>query len=93
MFINDTFIQDGPFNGTATATINWHGDNTTFDGCYFGWNGQIAAWFTVYVEGTNNVVRNSHLEAARAGYIYPDSTPPATYNNNTDPQTGKPITR
>ena len=93
MFINDTFIQDGPFNGTATATINWHGDNTTFDGCYFGWNGQTAAWFTVYVEGTNNVVRNSHLEAARAGYIYPDSTPPATYNNNTDPQTGNPVTR
>jgi hypothetical protein len=90
-FIGSTFVQGGPFNATATATINWHGADTVFDGCYFGWSGGIAAYYTVYVEGRNNVMRNSRLEAGLAGHVYPDSNPPATYTNNTDALTGAPI--
>lgn len=83
-FINSTFIQTGPFNGTATATINWHGTDSTFDGCTFGWSSGVAAYFTVYVEGRNNVVRNSVMEKGMAGYVYPDSTPKASYSGTVD---------
>ncbi len=84
-FIRATFIQLGPFNATATTTINWHGVNTVFDGCYFGWGDQgVAAYYTVYVEGSNNIVKNSRMEKGQADYIYPDSDPKATYQNNVD---------
>ncbi len=92
-FTNTSFIQSGPFNGTATATINWHGADTTFDGNYFGWSDGTAAYYTVYVEGRNNVVRNSRLEAGLASFVYPDSSPPARYVGNTDAGTGAPIAR
>lgn len=91
VFNHTTFIQDGPFNGTATATINWHGVNTVFDNCYFGWQNGVAAWYTVYVAGSNNIVRNSSMESGRGSYIYPDSSPAATYINNIDAFTGSAI--
>jgi hypothetical protein len=87
-FTNTAFIQAGPFNATATATTNWHGADTTFDGCYFGWTAGTAAYFTVYIEGRNNTVTNSRLEPGLAGHIYPNSSPHATYTNTTDALTG-----
>lgn len=83
-FTNTTFVQAGPFNGTATATINWHGADTVFDGCRFTWSSGVAAYYTVYVEGRNNVVRNSVMEKGMAGYVYPNSSPKAAYSDNTD---------
>lgn len=83
-FTNTTFVQAGPFNGTATATINWHGADTVFDGCRFTWSSGVAAYYTVYVEGRNNVVRNSVMEKGMAGYVYPNSSPKAAYSGNTD---------
>lgn len=91
VFNHVSFIQQGPFNGTATAAINWHGVNTTFNGCYFGWQDGVAAWYTVYVAGSNNVVRNSTMEKGLGSWIYPDSTPPATYVGNTDAASGAPV--
>lgn len=90
-FTNTTFVQSGPYNNTATATINWHGANTIFDGCHFLWESGTAAYFTVYVTGANNLVRNSQLQRGLAGYVFPDSNPKATYTNNVDATTGKPI--
>lgn len=87
-FIHSTFIQDGPHNDTATATINWHGTNSLFDGCYFGWANSTAAYFTIYVEGNGNTVRNSALEIGLADYVFPDSSPRATYTGNTDATSG-----
>lgn len=92
-FINTTFVQEGPFNGTATATINWHGADSVFDGCTFSWANGVAAYYTVYVEGRNNVVRNSRLERGMAGYIYPNSAPPAVYTGNVDAGTGAAVNR
>ena len=91
VFEHTSFIQQGPFNGTATATVNWHGVNTLFDDCYFGWQDGVAAWYTVYVAGSNNVVRNSTMEKGLGSWIYPDSTPPATYVGNTDAASGAPV--
>jgi hypothetical protein len=81
-FYNSSFIQQGPFNGTATGTTNWHGADTIMDGNHFGWEGSPAAYYTVYVEGRNNVVRNSTFDKGLADYIYPNSSPKATYTNN-----------
>jgi hypothetical protein len=89
-FTNTAFIQNGPFNGTATATVNWHGADTVFDGCTFAWADGVAAYYTIYVEGHNNIVRNSRLEPGMAGYVYPDSSPRATYTANIDTN-GTPI--
>ena len=93
-FNHNSFIQEGPFNGTATATINWHGENTVFDQNYFGWDpsGDPATFYTVYVEGANNVVQNSHMEPALGGaYVYPSSNPQATYIGNYNALTGEGI--
>ena len=90
-FINTAFIQEGPFNGTATAAINWHGADTVFDGCYFGYTGGTAAYYTVYVEGRNNIVKNSTFAVGLAGYVYPDSNPKATYSGIVDAAGGAPV--
>jgi len=87
-FTNTAIIQSGPFNATATATINWHGADTVFDNVYFGWRNGVAAYFTIYVEGRNNVVKNSKLQNGMAGYVYPDSSPKATYSGNVDADSG-----
>ncbi|MGD9754113.1 MAG: hypothetical protein AB7W59_24220, partial [Acidimicrobiia bacterium] len=92
-FVSTTFVQEGPFNGTATATINWHGADTVFEGCAFSWANGVAAYYTVYVEGRNNVMRNSRLEKGMAGYIYPNSSPPAVYTGNVDAGTGAVVNR
>jgi hypothetical protein len=86
-FEHSSFVQQGPNNYTATATMNWHGTDTVFDTIWFDWDGPAAAFFTVYVEGRNNVVRNSYM-APTGGYVYPDSRPHATYSNNRDLYTG-----
>lgn len=86
-FERSSFVQAGPLNHTATATINWHGTDTVFDTIWFDWDGPAAAYFTVYVEGRNNVVKNSFFAPA-SGYVYPDSRPHATYTNNRDIRTG-----
>jgi hypothetical protein len=98
-FVDTTIIQQGPNNGTQTATVNWHGADTVFEGCYFGWDpsGEPAAWFTVYVSGPRNEVRDSVFEngglEGRTGdfYVYPDPDKggePATYTGNLDAFTG-----
>ena len=87
-FLNSSFVQQGPFNGTATGTINWHGTDTVFDGCNFGWDADTAAYYTVYVEGRNNVVRNSILAVGMADFVYPNSSPRASYSGNVDAGTG-----
>ena len=92
-FTNTTFILDGPFNGTGTAPVFWHGQDTTFDNCYFGVDKGLASYYTVYVRGANNLVRNSTFEKAKGGYIYPNSDKPmATYVGNVDAHTGGPVT-
>lgn len=92
-FLNVALVQEGPFNGTATATMNWHGRDTVFDGCWFHWGGtSAAAYYTVYVDGPNNLVQNSALEAAVGDYVYPGSPTQATYVNNRDFDTGAVLT-
>ena len=92
-FTNTTFILDGPFNGTGTAPVFWHGQDTTFDNCYFGFDKGLASYYTVYVRGANNLVRNSTFEKGVANHIYPNSDKPmATYVGNVDAHTGEPVT-
>ena len=86
-FENTTFVQQGPFNGTATAVINWHGADTVFTNCNFLWANGVAAYYTVYVEGRNNLVTNSRLSKGSASYVYPSSSPKATYTSNRDAST------
>jgi hypothetical protein len=87
-FTNVAFIQQGPNNGTATATINFHGSDSVFDGCWFLWEDGVAAYWTVYIDGPNNVVENSWFDSG-AGYVYPDSETMATYRNNRNLETGE----
>jgi hypothetical protein len=91
-FDGTTFVQSGPFNGTATAVVNWHGHDTTFDGCYFGWADGVAAYYTLYVDGPGNVVRRSHARRGLADYVYPDSSVTARYPDLVDLDTGLPAT-
>lgn len=93
-FTNVAFIQGGgPLaNSGVTATINFHGNDTIFDGCWFIWEGETPAYFTAYIDGQNTVVKNSWFASAPAGYVYPDSSYRATYENNRDIQTGQVIT-
>jgi hypothetical protein len=91
-FDGTTFVQAGPFNGTATAVVNWHGHDTTFDGCYFGWGDGVAAYYTLYVDGPGNVVRRSHARQGLAGYVYPESSVMAHYPDLIDLETGLPAT-
>jgi hypothetical protein len=90
-FTNTAFVQQGPLNWTATATINFHGVNSVFSHCWFLWDGETPTFWTVYVEGAGNVVQDSKFEVGLAGYVYPDSNPMATYLRNVDVHTGAPI--
>jgi hypothetical protein len=92
-FEDTAFVQSGPFNGTATATVNWHGAESVFDECWFGWEDGIAAYYTVYVDGRDNVVRASRFERGLGGFVYPDSPNPAAYEGNADAVTEEPVTR
>lgn len=87
-FTNVAFVQQGPMNGTQTATINFHGSDSVFDGCWFLWEGGTAAYYTVYIDGPNNVVKNSWFAKGQADFVYPGSPTMATYTNNRDVDTG-----
>lgn len=95
-FTNVAFLQQsGPLNNTGiTATINFHGKDTIFDGCWFIWEGsEVPAYITAYLDaGGNSVVKNSKFSAAPAGYIYDASTFNPTFQNNTDVTSGAPVT-
>jgi hypothetical protein len=90
-FVNSAFVQQGPYNGTATATINYHGVDSVFDNCWFAWQDGAAAYYTIYATGRGNVIKNSRISKGAASYIYPDSVPRVTYINNVDLDTGLPI--
>ncbi|MCA9344594.1 hypothetical protein KC946_02050 [Candidatus Saccharibacteria bacterium] len=94
-FINTVFaVRAGPLDNTGiTATINFKGRNSTFDGCYFLWEGDppVPAWYSVEIGGPNNVVKNSWFEKGVAGYDTngkPDLDS-ASYINNKDYNTGQ----
>lgn len=87
-FTNVAFIQQGPNNHTATATINFHGSDTVFDGCWFLWDGPTAAYYVVYINGPRNLVKDSWF-ASGAAYVYPDSDTLATYSGNRNVDTGE----
>ena len=91
-FEHTTFRLQGPMNGTGTAPVFWHGQDTLFDDCYFGYEDGVGSYYTVYVRGTDNLVRNSSFEKGAASYIYPNSSHPmATYTGNVDAHTGAPV--
>lgn len=85
-FTNVSFVQQGGSleNSGVTSTINFHGNDTIFDGCWFIWDGEVPAYYTVYIDGTNVVVKNSYFQKGAGNYVYPDSTTQATYINNRD---------
>lgn len=97
-FINTAFmVRAGPLNNTGiTATVNFKGRNTTFDGCYFLWEGEppVPAWYSVDIAGPANnniVVKNSWFEKGVGGYDTKgkDELSAATYINNRDYNTGQ----
>ncbi|MCA9344481.1 hypothetical protein KC946_01465 [Candidatus Saccharibacteria bacterium] len=92
-FTNVAFIQEGgPRENTGvTATINFSGINSVFDGCWFIFDGPRPAVYTVYIAGKNNTVKNSWFDGADGNYVYPDSNPGATYTNNRNFRTGEAI--
>lgn len=93
-FTNVVFMQQGgPIANTGvTAAINYVGDGTIFDGCFFLWDGEAPAWYTVYISGPRVIVRNSWFDAASGGdgYVYPNT--PAimpTFTNNRNYRTNQ----
>ncbi|MCA9602861.1 MAG: hypothetical protein KC417_12585 [Myxococcales bacterium] len=92
-FTNVAFVQaGGPLDNTGiTAVINFHGKNAVFDGCHFLWDGPTPAYYTVYVDGPGNVVKNSWFERGGASYVYPDSDTMGTFVNNRDADSGMAI--
>jgi hypothetical protein len=98
-FVNTRFVQWGPFNGTQTAALFFHGGASTFESCWFGYREGPAAYYTVYVYGrgpgaTSNVVRNSAIENGRSFYVYDvaaEGLEPAAYVGNRDLRTGRQI--
>jgi hypothetical protein len=88
--------QGGPLaNSGVTAVINFHGSDAVFDGCYFLWDGPTPTYWTVYIDGPGNVVKNSWFDSG-AGYVFPYSTQSpgtaATYVNNHNYDTGELLT-
>jgi hypothetical protein len=89
-FTNVAFVQEGPMNNTATGAIKAHWKDTIYDGCWFKYENGIASYYTVYIEGTGTVVKNSMIEKGKATFIYPEYTT-ATFVDNHDLRTGAPI--
>jgi hypothetical protein len=90
-FTNVAFVQQGGSlnNSGVTAAINYHGANSTFDGCWFLWDGPAPAYYNVYIDGPGNVVKNSWFDGDNgAGFVYPSSETMATYTNNRNVDTG-----
>lgn len=98
-FVNTRFVQEGPFNGSQTGALFFHGGSSTFESCWFDYQGSAAAYYTVYVYGrgpgaADNVVRNSAIQNGMSTYIYPVATEgltPATYVGNRDFSSDQPI--
>jgi hypothetical protein len=98
-FINTRFVQKGPFNGSQTGALFFHGGDSTFESVWFDYDGSAAAYYTVYIFGRgpgaeDNVVRNSAIQNGKSFYIYPvsnDGLTPATYEGNRDLASGQPI--
>jgi hypothetical protein len=108
-FKNVAFVQQGgPLTSTVngvqqlsgvTATINVRANNSTFDGCYFIWDGQAPTYYTVYLYGSNTTIKNSKFAKGLGGYTAQPrklangswEAPTPTYVNNIDYDTGKPI--
>jgi len=71
-FWNTRFVQEGPSNGTQTATIKFTGRDSTFTRVFFDWGGTpAAAAFTVYLEGWNVTVNGCRVQRGLAGYQFP----------------------
>lgn len=97
-FINVTFLQgSGPVeNSGITSAFLFGGTNSIMDHCYFLWTSNAPTWYTAYITGKGNVVKNSYFMKGANDYVYPGPSNgteyfPATYQNNFDYQTGKPI--
>ena len=91
-FTNTVFmVRAGPLNNTGvTATVNFHGIDAVFDGCYFLWEGAppVPAWYSAQFIGTNIVVKNSWFEKGAAGYIATANGSTIISQNNRDVVTG-----
>ena len=98
-FVNTRFVQRGPENGTQTSALFFHGGASTFDSCWFDFQGAAAAHYTVYVYGRGpgadrNVVSNSAIQKGISWYVYPvarEGLTPAHYVGNRDFRTGRRI--
>ncbi len=96
-FTNVAFLQQsGPLENTGiTGTINFHGMDTIFDGCWFVWEdpNQPPAYITAYLDaGGTSVVRNSKFHGTQGGYVYNASTYNPIFENNTNLITGAAVT-
>jgi hypothetical protein len=84
-FENVRFTQDGPYNGTQTGAINFSGADSRFDNVWFDFGGTPkAAYYTVYITGTDNVVNRCSIERGLASSVYPESEVHAQYHQCTD---------
>lgn len=96
-FSNVAFVQGGPaVDGKwVTSVVNISAANSTFDKCYFYYEGARAGPKTIYLLGPNNVVKNSYIQSSEGGYVYgieaKSTTQQATYINNFDYNTKAPI--
>lgn len=72
-FINTVFmVEAGPLQNTGiSATVNFHGIDAVFDGCYFLWDGEppVPAYYSAIFMGTDITVKNSWFEKGQGGYI------------------------
>lgn len=92
-FTNCAFVQEGPINGTQTGAINFAGDGTVFDSCWFHYANGKGANYTVYMGGTNLLLRDCKIELGTSGYVYPTPTfGHAVYTGCTDYETGAALT-
>jgi len=91
-FSNVRFTQLGPYNGTQTGAINFSGEDSRFENVWFDFGGTpAAAFFTVYIDGSGNVVQGCSIERGMASYVYPNSTEQARYAGCVDARSGSPI--
>jgi hypothetical protein len=91
-FEHTRFVQQGPYNGTQTAAINFSGRRSVWDDTWFDFGGTpAAAYFTVYIGGTDNQVVDCRVERGLASYVYPDEEQQADYRGCTDFMSDKPL--
>jgi hypothetical protein len=91
-FTNVRFTQLGPYNGTQTGAINFSGEDSRFENVWFDFGGtEKASYFTVYIEGSGNVVQGCSIERGLASYVYPNSVEQARYAGCVDAHSGSAI--